>query len=146
MANSHKMSDSIGNIHFKETSFEYSIRPIYYFSRVFGSLPFSVVRGSDGRIQGPRVNTIDLLWFIVSICWYLALAIAVYRNPLLPQGSNASILMLGDNLMVVLGLTFGAVIIVMDMFNRTKLVAIFKRFSIFDQNVSQILNLNNIQI
>lgn len=49
----------------KETDFVKSIRPIYYFSRVFGFLPFSIEFDSKGEVQNARISAFDFLWFVI---------------------------------------------------------------------------------
>lgn len=48
---------------------------IYYFSRVFGFMPFTIVYDSDGKIQAARIRTIDILWFMITIGLYLSSAL-----------------------------------------------------------------------
>lgn len=118
-------------------NFEYAVRPIYYFSRLFGLLSFSVVRNSIGEIHKPRVRIIDGLFFVIAICWYLALAYASSGNVtiMLENPRVSFILVFGDHLLLASGLIFGALCITMDMFNCTRLVEMLKKFNIFDRNV-----------
>lgn len=117
-------------------NFEDTIRIIYYCSRAFGLLPFSVIRDSNGRVSGHRINYFDLFWYIVSSCLYLASGYAVYRNIQFPQSLTSSIILIfGDKMLVIVTLSSGAVLIGMDMFNRQKLITILRRFTIFDHKV-----------
>lgn len=116
----------------------YSYRPIYYFSRIFGLMPFSIIYSSDGRAQKPRVSVFDGLWFVISICIYILMAVISYKNIILPTNSNSSYLMiLGDYVLLILGLFIGALTIGMDMCNRFKIVDILKMFDTFDNKVKQ---------
>lgn len=124
------------DVHLKNITFEYSMWPVYIFSRVFGLMPFSVARDSDGSIQKPRVKIIDLVWFLISICSCLTLAFYELQIVKLPQDPhNSQLLILGDNVIIVLGLAFNALVIVMNMLNRKRLVEILRKFTIFDQRV-----------
>lgn len=125
------------NAQFRDINFEYSVRPIYYFARAFGLMPFSVIRNSNGEIQKPHVGVINLLLFVVSICWYLILAYTSYRNVtfLLYNPDTSFILVLGDYLLLIVGLICTTFFILMDMVNRTRLVDFLKKVTIFDQMV-----------
>lgn len=125
------------NAQFRNINFEYSIRPIYYFARAFGLLPFSVIRNSNGEIQKPHVGVINLLLFVISICWYLILAYSCYLNVtfLLYNPKTSFILVFGDYLLLIVGLISTTLFIVMDMVNRTRLVDVLKRLTVFDQKV-----------
>lgn len=65
------------------------------------------------------------------------LAFLSFINVRLPDGANESpLLVLGDYFLLILGLIYGAVIIVFDMYNRLKLVDIMKKFTAFDAEVN----------
>lgn len=123
----------------KKADFEHSVRPIYYFSRVFGLLPFSLIRNERGEIQKPQVRFTDLLFFVISLSWYFFLACVSCQNIRLPN-DNSLIPIAGDFLLLIIGLIFNEFIIPMDMFNRFKLVEVVKMFNTFDENVSESIN------
>lgn len=117
-------------------NFAYSFRPIYFFSRAFGLLPFSLIFDSNGDIQKARVSIFDGLWFKVSVSLYLLMAFICYQNIELLQDQNQSpILVIGDALFLIFGLIYDAVSIVFDMLNRNKLVDILKMLTAFDNEV-----------
>lgn len=117
-------------------SFAYSFRPIHYFSRAFGLLPFSVALDSNGNIQKARVSLFDALWFVISISLYLIMAFICYQNIKLPQDQNVSyILATGDAMFLIAGLIYGAIIITIDMFNRFRIIDILRMFTAFDSEV-----------
>lgn len=117
-------------------SFEYCIRPIYYMSRVCGLLPFSIARNSNGEIQAPRIRILDCLYFTLSIVWYIFLTYSSYHEiQNWPSLNKSQVLTVSNYSLLILGLIFGALTITMDMFNRTRLVEILKKFIRFDKNV-----------
>lgn len=124
----------------KKRNFFHSFRPIYYFSRSFGFMPFSIVCNSNGTIQGPTIRSFDMFWFTFSIFLYLSSAFLSFKNAqfLLNSNSTESVILIGADYFILLsGLIFGAIIIVMDMCNRFKLVGILKNIKIFDEEASQ---------
>lgn len=118
----------------------YSFRPIYYFSRAFGFMPFSIISDTNGTIQGPAIRSFDIFWFIVWILLYFSSAFVSFRNGQFPKNSNTteSVILIGaDYVILTSGLIFGALIIIMDMCNRFKLVGILKNINTFDEEASQ---------
>lgn len=47
--------------------FVYNLSSIHLYSRLFGLVPFTLVRDSNGEVQRSRVGKFDLLWFVISI-------------------------------------------------------------------------------
>lgn len=123
----------------KLLNFAYSFRPVYYLSRVFGLMPFSIEYDLIGQPQVPRVNRIDAMWFVIVICLYLSMAYISYEKMNFPQDSSIPyILFLGEYLFQILDLVYGALIIGLDMCNRYKLVNILKKLTLFDEEVKNI--------
>lgn len=120
----------------KVLNFAYSFRPVYYLSRVFGLMPFSIEYDLNDRPQLPRVKRLDAMWFAIAICLYLSMAYVSYQKLNLPQDSSVPyILFLGEHLFQILDLVYGALIIGLDMCNRYKLVNILKKLILFDEEV-----------
>lgn len=125
----------------KPTNFAHVFRPIYYFARLCGQMPFSIVHGTHGGIREIRIRTIDALWFFISICIYstLTCCVCVY---LVRAFSNYRIdpslyvLASGVNLLRLINFLCGILILIMDMCNRHKLVNILKKFTTFDREAS----------
>lgn len=126
-----------GSSHSKRLDFAFIYRPVYYCSRIFGLMPFSIDYDSNGAVRGPRVRTLDCLWFITAICLYIYFAIKSYRSIILPKKHDSSVylIILSDYLLLILGLLVGAIIICMDMYNRFKIVEIMELFNTFDREV-----------
>lgn len=126
-------------------SFEYCLRPIYFISRASGLLPFSITRDSNGTVHAPRINIFDFVFFIVSISWYLFLTFNSFRDiQIWPSLNKSHVLTVSNYSLLIMGLTFGALTITMDMSNRNRLVDILKKFIIFDQNVFSSFVLNSL--
>lgn len=121
----------------RDLSFADTFRPIYYYSRVFGLMPFSIVCDSNGEPQEPRIGVLNFLWFITSMCLYLSMAyysfidMNVTRDDSLPYA-----FILAGFIMQIFRLVFGALIILIDMCKRYKLVDILKKLNIFSKEVS----------
>lgn len=116
--------------------FQHSFQPIYYFSRVIGLWPFSITYNSNGTITA-RVRPLDSLWFIVSICLYLAALFYACKNIKNTQTENVSYFLsvLISSMSQIPPLLFGPASIVLDMFNRDRLANIFNKCIVFDKEV-----------
>lgn len=121
----------------KNESFTNTLRPFYIISRMFGLLPFSIKFDANGEIQDARVSAFDLLWFAISICVYLFMAVAfnLQMMEIPPDYKVSFILYFGDMLLSLSGLIFGPIEIIMDMCNRFKLVSIIRKLTAFDKEV-----------
>lgn len=119
----------------ENTNFLHAFSPIYYVSRVFGLMPFSIVCRT---VRKPHVNIFDGIWFLLSILLYISLAINSYRNMKFPDEKNTAsfIINVGDSLLLNVGLIYAALIIIFDMHNRFKLIEILNKFIAFDKEVN----------
>lgn len=128
------------NSHSRRFNFSSSMMPAYFFSRAFGLLPFSIVRDSRGEAQAARVYLLDFLWFFISMLIYFLLTIYVYFDveSLGPSQtiSESYILIVGEPALIIFGMIYGAMVIVMDMLNRNRLVDVLKKFTDFDKEVN----------
>lgn len=123
--------------HSRKINFSLTMMPAYFFSRVIGLLPFSIVRNSNGEPQAARVNVFDFLWLIISMSLFLLMAFYIYSDVEIPPGSSDSyVLIVGDSAFIIFGMIYGALIIAMDMFNRNRLVDLLKKFIDFDNEVN----------
>lgn len=135
-----KQSSAVNQLSLRDSgkyNFFYSFRPIYYFSRLFGFMPFTINYHSNGTIQGPVIRSLDIVWLITSICFYFVSAILTYTTAPYHQTTESAILSSGDDLILISGLIFGIFIIIMDWCNRFKLVNIQKNIHTFDEEASQ---------
>lgn len=119
--------------------FAYNFRPVYYFSRVYGLMPFTITYNSCGTINGLKIKIFDILWFIVlltinSLLTFVYSIDTLYlKNPKILSNTLVG----GDYFLEVCSMTFNFILIGMDMCMRFKLVDILKRITIFDEDVSE---------
>lgn len=125
----------------KNITFFDGYRPIHYFSRVFGLMPFSIVYDSDGKAQRPKIYKRDFLWLMILIFVYSTILYINSQNIKLVDDPNlnSSILVLGDKLLNVLILICGILFMGINMCNRFKLVNILNNFATFDEEVNQFI-------
>lgn len=126
--------------HSNELDFVHSFEPIYYLSRCFGLMPFKIVRNTNGEIQMPKVSRLDVLWFVISVCLYLYLVsfIGQYMVFAKDMTRQQSILFSCGQLRLIFCLIFAILTIGMEMRNRFELVAILKKITNIDKDVSTI--------
>lgn len=117
--------------------FEHSFKPVYYFSRCIGLWPFTIAYNSNGSIKEARVHLLDSLWFLISICLYLTALFFYYED--LMQSFNLKKSYYFSDLLFLISqippLLFGSVAIVLNMFNRNRLINVLKDFITFDTEV-----------
>lgn len=53
----------------KKENFEYCFRPIYYFSRAYGQIPFTITYYKNGAIDGVKIYKRDYIWVAISFVW-----------------------------------------------------------------------------
>lgn len=120
-------------------NFAYAFRPIYYFSRIFGLFPFTIIYDWNGDIQEARVKLLDIVWFLISFVTYFAMAFYCYMTVDFPKNYDAlRFLILGDYVLLIAGLLFGVVLVLIDMFNRHILVDIMKKLTKFDRELMKV--------
>lgn len=123
----------------RKFNFAYAFRPIYYFCRVFGLMPFKITYYSNGTIHGFEIATFDIIWFIISMAFNLVLAFLMLRNSQHVENlKNMSIILVGgDFILQVFSMVFDVILIGMDMCISSKLVRILKKINAFDEEVSE---------
>lgn len=132
--------DQNKKIHEKIMHFSRIFRPIYIFARVCGLMPFSVQRSqTQNQHFEPRVSKFDVLWFAISMCFYIAMVTNTFLGKIiLPHESNDQLnaIILGNHLLRLMILIFGVFALIMDMCNRYKLINILNKFTVFDQEAN----------
>lgn len=138
------MSPAPVQISFKKANairidFAHSFRPIYYFSRVYGLMPFTISYNARGSINGLEVKLSDLLWFIATFTLNVTLALMISKDSLYLQDLNvmSNILSGGEYFLEIYCMIFNLLLIGMDMWMRTKLMEILQGITTFDEKVSQ---------
>lgn len=127
----------IKNVNSMRIDFVHSFRPIYYFSRVFGLMPYTITYSSHGSIIGCEVKMFNALWFIASLTINLTLALMISKDTLYLRNPQiaSNILSGGDYFLEIYGTIFNVVLIVMDMCMRSKFVNILQKINVFDEEV-----------
>lgn len=125
----------------KKVDFAYSFRPIYYISRVYGLMPFTLTYNSDNSVRGLEVKSFDILWFIVSIIINLMYAFMISKDRLYLQDPKkiSNILIGGDYFLEVISIIYNIILIGMSICIRTKFVDVIKKINTFDEKVSQLI-------
>lgn len=129
---------SLKNI-FKNRSekLQHDFQSVYYFSRFIGQWPFTIINKSNKSIKVSRVHLFDKLWFLISICIHLVAIYYIIKYTKLnyhsSDGYNFSSLLF--NICNFPFILFGPVCILLDIFNRNRLVNILNKFIIFDSEV-----------
>lgn len=118
---------------------QHGFKSTYYFSRCFGLWPFTIAYNSNGSIIIEAcLYQFDCLWFLISICVYLIALYYTYdhiKTEQLKSSENYFFSHLIYNLIQIPPLLLGVIGIVLDMFNRKRLVNIFEKSIIFDREV-----------
>lgn len=121
----------------KDINFAYNIKPVHFFSRLFGLMPFGMVQKLNSDVFEPQVNIFEIIRFIFAIFVYLFLAFFYFRMMKLPSdGNESNVLMLGDKLLISSGLIIAAIMVIKNMIDRFKLIDISNKFISFDKKVS----------
>lgn len=121
-----------------ELNFGHSFKPIYYFSRIFGFMPFTIAYDSNGKVQTARIKTMDILWFMITVGLYLSSAlyfVVFAKQQTFPVKSI--ILMNCTRLTYMLRKLFNIVCIGMDIYNRFRFIEILKKINAFDEKASK---------
>lgn len=122
-------------------NFAHCFRPIYFISRVFGLMPFSIVYYPNGDIHKPKVTIYDVLWLVFSLVAYgygISVMLSYMNGDKETFASDSRILNGGYAMSYSLGLVLGSLSVILDMSNRFSLIDIVKKFDIFDKEVSGI--------
>lgn len=134
----HSEFDVNEKIHTKITKFVDIFRPVYYFSRLCGQMPFSMVQQTlHSDFYKPQVGRRDALWFTISMVSYTTVTIftCLKLTAKFDQNKTVYVLFMGNSMLHSMTMLFGVVKLAMDMYNRHKLVSILNKFTQFDHKV-----------
>lgn len=115
----------------------HGFQAIYCFSRCVGLWPFKITYNSNGSIKEARVDLFDKLWLLISICLHSVATFFTYGD-----ATNAYIIGHFNFAQMIFSMSqipdylLGVVCIILDMFNRNRLVNVLKNIIIFDREVS----------
>lgn len=129
---------SPANSNSKNFDFVYCFRPFYYFSRICGFMPYSIIFDLNSAIHRPAVKICDILWFIIAIIVYHAMAIDHFIHLSQSAYSSSKVLNNSGWLLMVSSMIFGVIGIVMDMGFRFKFVDLLNKFNAIDRNVCSV--------
>lgn len=121
----------------KPLDFYDSVKPVLIISRVFGLLPFTLHRNTQGFIQKSKIYVFDVFWLILTIIVNLTLAI-VYLPSIYETIDNTidkSILFASGKIVFLFSLLKVVVEVLLDLLNRNRFVKIVKDFVKFDESV-----------
>lgn len=130
------------NTNLKKSNFTYGIQPIYYFSRIFGYMPFKLVHDSNGLIKGARITLFDILWTVFSIGLHLFATIHFLLTAgCMTENFEISVILAnGTKTLVILRRLFNCLCLGMEICNRFKLVDILKKLNSFDEEAMLMLD------
>lgn len=122
-------------------SFAYGFRPIYYFARVAGQMPFTITHQPNSSIVKVNFHKRDFIWLVLSMCIqiYLSyLAIQMVRSTVHDQSkSETSTVHLGTLTIWLLTSLLGITAMILDTSNRFKIGEILNKITTFDKEVSK---------
>lgn len=119
----------------EQFNFPYCFRPIYYFARVGGQMPFTITYPIYGGIVRAKFCKRDFIWFTISLgihIYYIFMAIEMFKSY---QNLNTILVDYGQLIIWFLSLLIGICTMILDACNRFKIVKIFNKFTIFDKEV-----------
>lgn len=121
----------------RKLNFAKTFRPIYYVSRFFGFMPFTIIYDSSGVAQEPKTSAFDIAMVFVSLCAYSYTIIGerIMNNTFTTQNYSNIVSFSWKSSTIHDGL-FGIINTIMDLCNRFKYIEILKRFNHFDNEVS----------
>lgn len=121
----------------RKLNFSVVFRPIYYFLRVFGFMPFTIVYDSKGAVQKHSITVFDVVWLLISLFVYLY---AIHSTIIWYDSENSpdmsAFLLWVGKIFYILEIVFCIIGILMDLCNRYKLINILQSFEMFDEEVS----------
>lgn len=123
--------------HCGNCDFVYSFRPIYYFNRVYGLMPFTIVYDANGTFNGCVIRPLDMLWFIATVMLNVAYVFTITGDTqhLQDPKTLSNILTGSDYFLEISSMVCSIILIAMDMLFRANLVKILKEINAFDEKV-----------
>lgn len=117
----------------KSATFSDSAYPLYFISRVFGLSPFSLIY-KNGEVKRTRIGILDILWFVLSIFIYTAWFL--FPPQVIPLKWQNTQISRNEKFMVTFaGLSKSIFSIMLDMYNRKRIIGIIVEISNFDKKV-----------
>lgn len=107
--------------------------PLYYLSRIWGLVPFSIVTKSNGDVQNPKIHLRDVLFFAISFKIRLLFSFISHKRYM--ELGKANTLDLCVYLFEEFSFLYGILIAIMNVCNRFKLMDMLKMYNHFDKEV-----------
>lgn len=126
----------------EQWNFAFCFRPIYYFARVCGQMPFTITCPENGTMVGAKMFKRDFIWLAMSLCIQIAfihMAVQLFKSN---QRANlvTYTIYFGNLTVWFISLLLGICTMVLGAQNRLKIVGILNEFTIFDQEVFEATN------
>lgn len=122
---------------FQSKSVYQSFRPIFIFSRCFALIPFSIETSQLGEVERANLTFLDLIWPCIATAIYLGLTVLSFFGAIGTKSDmrTTHILVIGDRLLFMFGVTIGTASITMNLINRNRLLWNIQQFEAFDKEV-----------
>lgn len=121
----------------QQQNFAICFRPIYYFARMCGQMPFTITYHANAAVFTAKFYARDFIWSAISLCIQISLirlAVDLMTSPRHPNIISSTLYFC--NLTVwFITLLFAITMIIFDACNRVKIVDLLKKFTDFDQEV-----------
>lgn len=94
-------------------------QPIYYISRLFGLLPFTLQCDDNGAVKCVTVTIFDKIWFAIALSWYAVLSGLCIVVSLIDYINEASVFLhMASIFLLFVGLSHGVFSIAKNMLQR----------------------------
>lgn len=122
----------------EKQNFSHCFRPIYYFARVAGQMPFTITSCRNGATVAAKFNICDFIWLAIS------LGIHIYFIHWTFKEFESYKILSADDVLAIFNLTMwianfflGIFFMVLDAYNRLKIVEMLNKITMFDQEVCE---------
>lgn len=112
-----------------------SFRLIYFISRVFCFIPFSIIRDLNGNIVTSKIRVFDGVLFMAFITLHFVTSVYYYMIPVRQLLGISQVLKFHRILPISIHNNI-VMILIMNMYNRQKIINIIKMFNIIDEEVT----------
>lgn len=116
----------------------HGFRPIYYFSRIFGLMPFSIRYDSNRVHHEPKVHVFDLILFLLFIISSITILDSGFKGIMDVHNLRMPLMAAYVKVIEMIAMISSAIIFGLEMYNRYNLICILTNFNTFDKNVSSI--------
>lgn len=121
----------------EQRNFAFCFRPIYYFARVCGQMPFTITSHTNAAIVEAKVHKRDIIWFAISMfiqISFIWMAIKFYRS-YQQEKEFTSTIYFGNLTIWFISLLCGICVMTLHQINRLKIVRILNKITVFDTEV-----------